>query len=43
LHLDEQDFADRVKGAARVHLVHVAQDVVALEQQVLELAAVEGP
>ena len=42
VHLHEQDLRDRVERAAGVHLVHVAQDRVALEQQVLELPPIEG-
>ena len=41
IHLHEQDLRNGVEGAARVHLVHVAQDRVALEQKVLEFLAVE--
>ena len=42
VHLDEENLRDGVEGAARVHFVHVAQDAVADEQQVLKLLAVEG-
>ena len=41
VHLHEQDLRDRVECAAGIHLVHVAQDRVTLEQQILELPPVE--
>lgn len=40
-HLDKQNLGDRVERDARFHLVHVAQDVVAVAQQLGELAAIE--
>ena len=43
VHLHEQDLRNRVEGASGIHLVHVAQDRVAPEQEVLELPPVEGP
>src|SRR5688572_6785562 len=42
IHLHEEDFRDRIEGPARVHLVHITQDRMALEKEVLELLAVEG-
>jgi len=43
IHLHEQDLGNGVERAGRVHLVDVAQDRVALEQEILEFLAVENP
>ena len=42
VHLHEQDLRDRVERTSGIHLVHVAQDRMALEQEVLELPPVES-
>ena len=42
VHLDKENLRNGVEGAARVHLVHIAQDAVADEQEILEFFAVEG-
>jgi len=41
VHLDEQNLGDRIKGSSGFHFVDVAQNTVALEQQVLKLLAAE--
>ena len=41
VHLDEQNLGDRIKGSSGFHFVDVAQNTVALEQQVLKFLAAE--